>query len=710
MMATTMMVIPVLYYMNSCGDSGENNDGDDILVNRPIYSDSEDDADDDFIEKQRKKEGGGGGNNNNKKKGQGPVTTICHLVGHGPMHRALKPEKATMPSNHATRTGLFPTVINKGETQPKSTVKPRAKAATATKSKAVKTPVVTSILKRKSELNTDKRRSAPATATPSSGRHVKFKSKASDQESLREKLNDWLVAKGKTPSRCQHLMCFNAQVSAKKRKSEPQDKLVDRTITQNLLSSQFKVLKNEEQTAETKKKLFEDGPSSAKKPRRSIEKENHQTKRSIRFDDEPHTENIKEDIGGKKSPVHQEEPQSPIPDMIRAAASSAPDSSSDLALRHLETLLQECLALYEADCPLETLLAWLADIEEFVPRALTFTPYYVCKAKVLSAFPQLVLEVFAQAVRHNAQPCAQLALEMQASLSVLLIPPSKKSPYLPSHSYGEESISMPQTATTNRKLALLPSPVYPASRRRPSLPRHSSNISMSSSEGSRLGDTTNSLAQLSEVGSYGERNSLSQLSEVGSYGERNTANSLAQLSEVGSYGERNSLSQLSEVGSYGESLSSETDITDNNGTYGTFSVLSVSAASSRLSSPLSSSRCSTPLEYLRRSNGNVSQRDSYGLQEKRTPATTGPVTESGRKKLGSTVKYSIGSTTPLLKNVAEASPAIAVVTPVRRSTRLSNRQLTPGVELRREIASVSDLSEKERQTMLFQTNPAITGN
>ena len=45
---------------------------------------------------------------------------------------------------------------------------------------------------------------------------------------------------------------------------------------------QLKVLKSEE----PKKKLFDDGPSSAKKPRRSTEKENLQTRRSIRFYDE----------------------------------------------------------------------------------------------------------------------------------------------------------------------------------------------------------------------------------------------------------------------------------------------------------------------------------------------------------------------------------------------------------------------------------------
>ena len=45
--------------------------------------------------------------------------------------------------------------------------------------------------------------------------------KYSDQFSLcsfREKLNAWLIAKGKTPTRYRHLCCFDEQVSAKKKK------------------------------------------------------------------------------------------------------------------------------------------------------------------------------------------------------------------------------------------------------------------------------------------------------------------------------------------------------------------------------------------------------------------------------------------------------------------------------------------------------------
>ncbi|RUS74899.1 hypothetical protein EGW08_017345, partial [Elysia chlorotica] len=340
-----------------------------------------------------------------------------------------------MPSNHTTRTGLFPTITKKEETQSKSTVKQRETVKTTVKKE--KSPVA-SILKRKGAANL-KRKSAPASFTPNSERHVKFKSKASEQESLREKLNSWLLAKGKTPSRCRHLMCFNEQVSAKKRKGQPEDCLVDRTITQNLLSEQLKVLKNEESNkAETEKNQLEDGPSSAKKPRRSTEKENRQTRRSIRFcdeTDEQASDPKEEQISFRKEPACPEAPQSPVPDMIRAAASGQ-EWSGEKVLQHLNSLLEECLTLYDSGCPLDNLLPWLADIEAYVPRALTFAPYYICKAKVLSAFPRQVLDVFCQAVRNDAQPRELLAQEMNASLSLLLIPPPPELPPIsPRHKF-----------------------------------------------------------------------------------------------------------------------------------------------------------------------------------------------------------------------------------------------------------------------------------
>ncbi|GFN76666.1 cytoskeleton-associated protein 2-like [Plakobranchus ocellatus] len=535
-----------------------------------------------------------------------------------------------------TRTGLFP-AIKKEEVYPKSEVKQRQ--IVKAKIKSERTPV-TGILKKQNQ-TTDKRKSAPARLTPSSGRHVKFKSKVSEQESLREKLNTWLLAKGKTPSRCRHLMCFNAEVSAKKKQ---QVKLVDRTITQNLLSNQLEVLEDEERTAEIKKKLFDTSSSSTKKARRSVEKENQQTRRSIRFDDEA----LK-----KASDSSKAEYQSPMPEMIKAA-STATHWTSEQVLDHLNIMLQECLALYNSGCPLDNLLPWLADIENHVPKAVTFAPYYICKAKVLSAFPHQVLNVYCEAVRNNAQPSEQLAKEMKSSLSLMLIAPPADLPPL-SANIGGDLLSISALGASGVSWAASPAPSSTASGRSNTPHRHS--------------DLSGTSVDLS-----------------------------------------NSYGYLSESGLYADSLA-----TEDAGIDSTFSILSASTSSDALSSSFSSSKCSTPLDQQERaSSRNVFTKENSDVGQGLGFCDDGAANPDSSSKpvgqhMGSTFKFAIGSTTPLLKNVAEASP-IAVVTPVRRSVRLSGRPLTPGVGLRREINSVSELSETERQSMLFQTNPAITGD
>ena len=190
---------------------------------------------------------------------------------------------------------------------------------------------------------------------------------------------------------------------------------------------------------------------------------------------------------------------------------------------------------------------------------------------------------------------------MKASLSLLLIPPPPELPPVPSsHSLGEESLPG-MSVVNNSSWACSPAPSCSASRRTYT-PRRRSNLSGDMSR-SRLGDNSPSL------------------------------------------------SHLSDTGSYGDSPCTEADASGNS----TFSVLSVSAASGRMSSPFSSSRCSTPLDQSRntRSDGNLSRGNNASALLGLTPA--GPETpcssasKSGTKKLGSTVKYAIGSTTPLLK-------------------------------------------------------------
>ena len=179
----------------------------------------------------------------------------------------------------------------------------------------------------------------------------------------------------------------------------------------------------------------------------------------------------------------------------------------------------------------------------------------------------------------------------------MISPPSELPPISPSFKIGEESISAPN-GMASKSWAHSPSPARSVGRRAYT-PGRRSNRSLSCS-GSRLDDTSNSLGHLSCTESYGE------------------------------------------------SSCTETDVSN-----GTFSILSESAASGRISSPFSSSRCSTPLDQLRSSIGNVSPGGNHSTQHKPTPiypdTVGGSPSKSGAKKMGSTVKYVIGSATPLLK-------------------------------------------------------------
>jgi len=118
---------------------------------------------------------------------------------------------------------------NRGRTQLKFT--PKQKLITPGKKSPAK-----SILKK-----ADGDASAKKPGDGNNTRHVTFKSKTTAQASMRSKLNEYLASKGKTPSGCRHLMCFDAKVSAKKK----QTKLVDRKLSSNLLDGQNKAIEKE---------------------------------------------------------------------------------------------------------------------------------------------------------------------------------------------------------------------------------------------------------------------------------------------------------------------------------------------------------------------------------------------------------------------------------------------------------------------------------
>ncbi|XP_035824217.1 uncharacterized protein LOC101857316 isoform X2 [Aplysia californica] len=387
------------------------------------------------------------------------------------------------------------------------------------------------------------------------GRHVTFKSKATQQASLRSKLNAWLEAKGKTPSRCRHLMCFDAEMSARKK----EDRLVDRKITSNLLSGQAEVLERE-----VRKNLFNTAKTAASpvEAKPNLQKENLEPES---LSDEKDTSDFAE---AKETDTTMEEYEEIM----------LSQEKIDEIHGNLKTMLDECLTLFQGGCPLENILPWLEKMIQHIPQAQSFAPFYITKAKVVEAFPEQMLEVLCDAVRHNAQPADLLAAEMHNLLSPLVTKAS----------------------------SVLASPT-----------RTSSYVPLMSPQPRFFNDTQSPYQQ-----------------------------SPYQASPAGMMGGPAGCGEKEE----------ESD------------------------APLSSE--STPAGRNEEAGSGVG--------------------ECG----GSTVKYSISSTTPLLSKTPDAA-LLAVVTPVRRSIRLSGRRSTPGI--RREVNSVSDLSEAERSTMLFKVNPAVAG-
>ncbi|KAH9488794.1 hypothetical protein Btru_058801 [Bulinus truncatus] len=207
-------------------------------------------------------------------------------------------------------------------------------------------------------------------------RHVQFNSQVSDQASLRAKLNNWLKEKGKTPGSCRHLLKFGANLSAVKKRS-----LTDVTSRQNLKENSK--LKD---PSKFRKNLFGD-------------------------DEADSCENYANTIEG----VDEKDEQN------KTTENAVKETGTNMA-EHLKSMLDECLTLFHDGCSMEIVLPWLEKMETSIPDVITFAPYYVCKAKVLGAFPQMVLDVYTQAVRNNAQPSDLLADEMKAALSHWLLP------------------------------------------------------------------------------------------------------------------------------------------------------------------------------------------------------------------------------------------------------------------------------------------------
>ncbi|XP_060065895.1 cytoskeleton-associated protein 2-like [Ylistrum balloti] len=183
----------------------------------------------------------------------------------------------------------------------------------------------------------------------------KTPSKQSKEESMRNKLNDWLVAKGKTPSKFRHLMCFDAKMSARK-KSDPKTK---RNITVEELTVQQKAMEKEATVAVNLTGMFD-----------------------LVADEE-----MEETTAGDCQ------------------------TQEDPSLSQLRTILDECTILFEAGCPYADILKWLDSIEMNIPLARKSAIFYICKAQVLRSTADLdsVLKVFEEAVINAAQPAQELA-------------------------------------------------------------------------------------------------------------------------------------------------------------------------------------------------------------------------------------------------------------------------------------------------------------
>ncbi|XP_064610051.1 cytoskeleton-associated protein 2-like [Liolophura sinensis] len=168
------------------------------------------------------------------------------------------------------------------------------------------------------------------------------------QASLRQELEEWLKAKGKTPSRCRHLMCYGTDRTSAGGPCQPHTKPL---LSVEEISQQQRAMEQE---------LTED--------------------------------NVDMDV--EKS------------DNLMVGV--------NIMEEKLRQLLKECMALLDMSCPVESLLAWLDRIAVDMPEALKSADFWISKAKLMQSTGNTnhVLEVFEQAVRHEAKPSDALAKEL----------------------------------------------------------------------------------------------------------------------------------------------------------------------------------------------------------------------------------------------------------------------------------------------------------
>ncbi|XP_052774880.1 uncharacterized protein LOC128213314 [Mya arenaria] len=84
----------------------------------------------------------------------------------------------------------------------------------------------------------------------------------------------------------------------------------------------------------------------------------------------------------------------------------------------MNAMLDECMLLFEAGCPSESILSWLKSIEETIPFACSSARFYTCKAAVVkdSLDLDMVLQVFEEATINNAQPKEDIAKCLRETL------------------------------------------------------------------------------------------------------------------------------------------------------------------------------------------------------------------------------------------------------------------------------------------------------
>ncbi|XP_074661487.1 uncharacterized protein LOC141914110 [Tubulanus polymorphus] len=194
-----------------------------------------------------------------------------------------------------------------------------------------------------------------------SPRFQNFKTKHVEQQSMRNKLDDWLKAKGKTPSRYNHLMCFGAHVSAKRK----QQNEAKRGLSVDELSKQESCLRNEN----IQRNLL---------PDLNDEVESNSITQSSSTNSEHSTVSDNQEI-----------------------------------LQKSEEMMDECMNLYSAGCPSENVIQWLDEMAAEIPSLKSLARYWLNRIKIIAESPDKtdndVLAEFELAIIHRADPGEEMA-------------------------------------------------------------------------------------------------------------------------------------------------------------------------------------------------------------------------------------------------------------------------------------------------------------